>query len=260
MYRDVAHELDEHDSAVGLILIGEALVANCESAARRLRDPKTTDRWLVVGDAQSFAEVWRYLDRARRVLAQRGVNTAGYDAIRPDAKHTVIGARRDGQPLIDTVALDDARRAIEELKLVVPGADWIAIEKRTAGLVKVPLGGKQKRRAFIGTMVAAMTLVGVAYVGAVTPGHKAEAAAKFTLKDDLADRALHRKQRIDQLHVVLGERCAPATAHEYAEALVMDGRTDDMKAFGADYMSRCGNDDVIAKWAKAPKPWQRHKK
>lgn len=259
MYRDVAHELDEHDTAVGLILIGEALVTNCESAARRLRDPKTTDRWLVVNEAQAFGEVWRYLDRARRVLAQRGVNTAGYDSIRPDAKHTVIGAKRDGQPLIDTEALDDARRAIEELKLVVPGADWAAIEKRTAGLIKIPLGGKQKRRAFVGTITAAMLLTGVAYVGAVAPAKKAEAAAKVTLKDDLADRANHRKARIDELHGMLGQSCIPSVAHEYAEALVMDGRTTDMRAFGADYVNRCGNDPVIEKWTKAPKPWH-HKK
>jgi hypothetical protein len=105
-----------------------------------------------------------------------------------------------------------------------------------------------------------MMLVGVAYVGAVTPGHKAEAAAKFTLKDDLAGRAMHRKARIDELRVVLGERCEPATAHELAEALVMDGRTSEMHTFGADYIGRCGADPVIEKWARAPKPWQRHKK
>ena len=42
MYRDTASALDEHDRAVGAILIGEALVDTCEEAGSPL---EPHDRW-----------------------------------------------------------------------------------------------------------------------------------------------------------------------------------------------------------------------
>jgi hypothetical protein len=261
MYRDVAHELDEHDSAVGSILIGEALVAGCENAERRLRDPKLADPWTATGDAQFFAEIWRHLDRAKRLLAQRGINTAGYDKVRPLAKGSVIAQGPDGRPRIDLAAIDDARRAIEELKLVVPGADWIAIEKRTAGLAKQPIAGKHKNRVFLGTIGAMLLLAVAAYGGAIQPGKKVAAAAPgFTMHEELVDIAIHRKERIAELSAITSTACYPVAAHELIESLAMDGRNVEAKQFGEGYLSRCGGDPIIEKWANAPRPWHSSRK
>ena len=260
MYRDVAHELDEHDHAIGSILIGETIVAGCELTARRLQEPKVTDPWLVANEAQAFPEVWRHLDRARRVLAKRGINTAGYDRVRPDAKGTVIAQRDDGTPTIDLAALDDARHAIEELKLVVAGADWDAIEQRTAGLVKVPISGKQKNRMFLGTVIGGLAVTIVTWASAAAPGHRPAAAiVDHTIHNELADIAQHRKLRIEELRVALGDRCVPQSAHELLESLVMDGRTEDARAFGDAYIGRCGDDLIVQKWVKAPPVWHSHR-
>ncbi|MCX5746988.1 MAG: hypothetical protein NT062_31345 [Proteobacteria bacterium] len=250
MYRDVAPDLDEHDGAVGAILIGESLIAGCERAAKQLTSPQA-EPWLVVGDAQFFPEVWRHLDRARRLLAQRGTNTATYDDLRPQAKATVVSQRKDGNPQIDLVAVDTARAALESLKLAIPGADWSAIERRTAGLVNEP---QLKRRSykFVGAVAGAFLLATVAWTSAFAPRPRAH--KKVILRNELADIAQQRRVRIDELSTSLGLRCQPALAHELVESLALDGRTDEARTFGDAYVERCGEDTRITHWAHAPRP------
>src|SRR5262249_41917564 len=132
MYRDDRPQLDERDGAVSAILIGEELIASCERA-RLLGRAHSADAWRALRDAQDESpEVWRSLDCARRVLAQRGVNVIGYDELRPHVR-TQLAAPSDAVDVVevDPAALDDARRATAELKLAVPGADWAEIERRT---------------------------------------------------------------------------------------------------------------------------------
>src|SRR6185312_9085890 len=92
MYRDSATALDEHDRAVDAILIGEALIEECERRAITVKRPETArdqERWRAVQEVHdAYPEVWRHLDRARRVLAKRGANTVGYDELRPHAQQT----------------------------------------------------------------------------------------------------------------------------------------------------------------------------
>lgn len=50
------------------------------------------------------------------------------------------------------------------------------------------------------------------------------------------------------------ERCDTAQAQELARALVYDGQS--ARAFGVRYQTRCGDDDVVQKWAALPAhPW-----
>src|SRR5688500_1242763 len=118
MYRDSANALDERDRAVGAILISEQLVDACERAATIIRRPETLtnhDRWRTITDVHdTYPEIWRHLDRARSLLATRGANTARYDELRPRATRAPTNAEATD---IDKAALDDARRAIEDLKL-----------------------------------------------------------------------------------------------------------------------------------------------
>ena len=132
MYRDSAQLLDEHDRVVGAILIGEALTDYCDHAAHLVEIPATAanDRWRAVHEVHdTYPEIWRHLDRARGELARRGGNTIAYDDLRPHVKR----AATDSEAKVDGEALDEAKRAIAELKLAVPGADWKAIAARTAG-------------------------------------------------------------------------------------------------------------------------------
>src|SRR5678815_2883486 len=96
MYRDSATILDERDRAVGSILIGEALVDECERAANDIRNPEALshqERWrTITGVHDTYPEIWRHLDRARSLLAGRGANTAAYDEMRPHARRAPTNA------------------------------------------------------------------------------------------------------------------------------------------------------------------------
>jgi hypothetical protein len=245
MYRDTASTLDEHDRAVGAILIGEALVETCEHA-QTVEPPQA--RWRAFADANdAYPEVWRHLDRARRVLAQRGLNTAGYDELRPHAPKSLTRGEK-----IDRRALDEAKRAIGELKLALPGADWDAIEARTAGLVNAPLSRKKQQRIIFGAVAGVVFVAVLAWFAALVPEHKQ--SRREAMRDELAQIAQQRKLKIDELQLTLGNRCEPTQAHELVKLLVLDGRGPDAKTFGADYVVRCGEDEVVEHWAHAPRP------
>src|SRR5882724_5457002 len=110
MYRDAPTALDERDRAVGAILIGEALLASCERArvVGRAAGPQA---WRAIREAHDdFPEIWRSLDRARQVLARRGVNVTGYDELRPHARTRLASGGDDADAVrVDPAALDDAR-------------------------------------------------------------------------------------------------------------------------------------------------------
>ncbi len=253
MYRDASTALDEHDRAVGAILIGEALVEECERAAARSTGnagAPEPERWRALTSVHdTYPEIWRHLDRARRVLSQRGANTAGYDELRPHARRAPSVA---GEETVDACALDDAKRAIAELKLAVPGADWAAIETRTAGLVSAPLSRQRRNRLAIGVLLASLALGVTAWRFAIPRPSRVNKAA--VMRQEIATIQVERKVKIEWLRGALGDRCEPAIAHELVKQLVLDGRTTDANAFGTDYIVRCGEDSVVDHWAHAPRP------
>lgn len=252
MYRDARTALDEHDRAVGAILIGEALIAQCERARERISDPQAPDRWRALRSAHDdYPEIWRQLDRARKELATRGANTAAYEELRPHVRTSIVtlGDQRDQQ--IDPEALDDARRAVAELKLAVPGADWSAIDKRTSTLVEAP---ELRRRSWVGVAAVIGFLVvmtAVWFVGSI-PDKKVD--DRELMRRELVDVAVQRKVKIEYLRHAVADRCNPPIAQEYVKLLVMDGRGDDATMFADDYVGRCGADTVVENWANAPRP------
>jgi hypothetical protein len=257
MYRDSATALDERDRAVGAMLIAEAIIEDCDRAVVRSRDREAVqeqDRWrAIAGVHDAYPEIWRHLDRARRVLAQRGGNTAHYDELRPHARRAASNPGLDGERALDTTALDGARRALEELKLAVPGADWAAIAARTQGLVRLPLVARQRRqRLAIGGMLAAFALAVTGWVFAIVPEH--HRSQRETMRDELRVVDQQRKLKIVALEGGIGDRCAPDEAHELMKLLVLDGRGLDARTFASDYTTRCGSDTVIEHWAHAPLP------
>ena len=251
MYRDTAQSLDEHDRAVGAILIGEALTDTCDRAAQLSALAATpNDRWRAVHEVHdTYPEIWRHLDRARGELARRGANTIAYDDLRPHVKR----AATDSEATVDGDALDGAKRAIAELKLAVPGADWRAIAARTAGLVHLPLRSKRgNSRLVVGTVLTMFAFALVAWVIATIPDHRPTRHER--MRRELAGITSERKSRIDFLHAELGDRCMPAAARDLVRLMVLDGRTTDAREFGASYTARCGADEVVEDWAKAPRP------
>jgi hypothetical protein len=251
MYRDSATALDERDRAVGAILIGEALVDACERAAATIQAGALShhDRWRTITDVHdTYPEVWQHLDRARTLLAARGANTRHYDELRPKAHRAPTNA--DGH--IEQAALDDARRAIEDLKLAVPGADWHAIHERTEHLVDKPLARAKGQRMIVLTVVALFLFALAGWIIAMIPQEKVD--ARVEMRRELSEIAQQRKLRIELVRVELGLRCDVERARELARLLAMDGRTADAKAFGLDYLARCGDDQIVDNWAHAPRP------
>lgn len=249
MYRDDAIDLDEHDRAVGAILIGEALIAECDAKSHLDKgDPK---RWRAMRDLHDdYPEVWRQLDRAKKILEKRGANTMGYEELRGHVKPTIVVSGKDDDQRVDHDALDDARRAIGELKLAVPGADWKGIAKRTNELAATPR--LRKRYRFLAAMiVTGFMLVIAGWFFAIVPEKKVD--QREAMRQELADVAAQRVQRIERLGLVITSVCDPATAHEYVKLLVLDGRKDAAVVFHGDYTSRCGDDRVVENWANAPR-------
>ncbi len=254
MYRDAKATLDERDRAVGAILIGESLIASCERA-QVIGKAHGPAAWRAIRDAHDdFPEIWRSLDCARHVLARRGINVAGYDELRPHVRTRLATAPGDDADAVqvDPVALDDARRATDELKLAVPGADWAAIEQRTTGLVRAPLVHERRNRFIIGALVVGFTVAVLSWVSALVP-HKKH-GHHDAMRKEIAEIARQRPGKIADLQRALGERCEPSQAHELAKQLVMDGRSSDAKQFAASYIARCGDDPVVVHWANAPRP------
>jgi hypothetical protein len=256
MYRDAPAALDERDRAVGAILIGEALLASCERA-RVLGRSVGPEAWRAIRDAHDeFPEIWRSLDRARAVLARRGVNVTGYDELRPHVRTHLASpgsAGPDGDTevvLVDPTALDDARRATDALKLAVPGTDWAAIDQRTSGLVHAPLVHRRRNRLVLGAAVAVFAVVIGAWIASLAPREKLD--RRDALRRELAEISQQRKLQIIALQASLVGRCDPPAAHELARQLVMDGRGLDARQFAALYAGRCGADPVVDRWASAP--------
>lgn len=252
MYRDSANALDEHDHAVGAILIGEALIDHCERAGTVIRQASTerNERWrTIIGVHDTYPEIWRHLDRARSVLAGRGANTATFDEMRPHARRAPTNA--EGTDL-DRNAIDDARRAVEELKLAAPGADWAGIQERTADLVDMPLARAKTQRIVLAAILALFFSVLTAWGIGMIPEPKED--RRVAMRRELVEVSLQRKARIDMVRLELGLRCDVERARELTKLLVMDGRTPEARAFGMSYLGRCGDDSVIDNWAHAPDP------
>jgi hypothetical protein len=251
MYRDSATALDERDRAVGAILIGEALVDEIKRADATIRAEMLShhDRWRAITDVHdTYPQIWQHLDRARNVLATRGANTQNYDELRPHARRAPTNA--DGE--IDVAALDDVRRAIEDLKLAVPGADWKGIAARTNGLSREKLARPRGQRVMIWVAVAMFVFGLVAWAITIIPEKKI--SKRVAMRRELTEITQQRKVKIEMLRVELGMRCDLDRARELSKQLAMDGRTGDALMFGTDYMARCGDDPVVDNWAHAPRP------
>ena len=254
MYRDAANRVDEHDRAVGAVLIAEAVLAACEDAAARMTTlaAPEADRWRAVMEVHdTYPEIWRHLDRARRELAVRGTNTMAFDELRPGAPRSAIADATQ----VDRPALDAARKAIEQLKLDLPGADWSAIEARTRSMSATNLQRHARPRLVVG-IAATLAASAVLFCFSITTNSKrAHAAKAVDMRRELAGVSADRKAQIDQLQKSLSDdKCQPTKAQELTKQLVMDGRGVDAKVFADGYQSRCGDDPIVQTWAAAPQP------
>jgi len=252
MYRDESHDVDEHDRAVGAILIGESLLAQCERGADRIRNPHDSERWRAMREIQDdYPEIWRQLDRARDVLASRGANTLAYEEMRPDVRRSIAIENEDHSQSVDAEALEDARRGIAELKLAVPGVDWKAIAKRTHDLCAMPELRRTSRAGVFG-IVSFVGLAIVTWFLSSIPDAKVD--EREVMRQELAQVVQQRKVKLQYLQLAVGERCDPSVAHEYVKLLVMDGQGSKAEQFADSYLGRCGEDTVVENWANAPRP------
>lgn len=249
MYRDDSTNVDEHDRAVGAIQIADGLVADCARASTRLTSAE--HRWSAVREIHDdYTEIWNQLDTARQILVARGANTIGYDELR-ERVQPALTVHDDG---VDTRPLDEAQRAVELLRLAMPAADWKAIEARTKGLAGESFVRKGQRIAFAGVALVFMLAVAT-WAASTVPERQLDprVAERLEMKRELADVVVERKERIEQLVLLIGGRCDRANVIEYVKLLVMDGRWDEAYGYGEDYRHRCGDDPAVLKWSSYAK-------
>lgn len=251
MYRDDSTSLDEHDRAVGAIQIADGLIVECLNASKRLASAE--HRWRAVREIQDeYEELWRQLDGARRLLVNRGANTQGFDELRTQIVPVLV-LEDTG---VDTTPLEDARRAVAELRLAMPGADWKAIEARTRGLTtnaKLVRGG-HRIVAFAGVALMFLAAVG-AYAASTVPVPQLDPRVeeRLAMQQELATVVDNRKDRIDQLALMIGGRCDRPNVVEYVQLLAKDGRWDTAYTYGEDYLRRCGEDPTVRTWSSFAK-------
>jgi hypothetical protein len=250
MYRDRSHRPADHDRAVGAIQIAGGLIADCATAAVRFGGPERHERWSAVRTLHDgYPELWNQLDAARRILAARGANTTGYDELREQVNPLAI-ASLDGTRPLDPVVLDDSRRALEELRLAMPGADWQELDARANKLGATRL--ERRGRLVIAALVCGFVLAFSVWGTAMMPRLRASAAAQMRV--ELAQVVVERRFRIDELSTAIGDVCDRPRVLELMKLYVMDGRFEDAKAYADSYEARCGEDMAVRKWANAPKP------
>ena len=237
------------------MLIAEAVLASCEAAVARMTAPTSADadRWRAVMEVHdTYPEIWRHLDRARRELSTRGTNTIAFDELRPSAPRTAM----EGATQIDRSALDAARKAIEQLKLDLPGADWSDIEARTRSISSTNIQRHARPWLVVGIAATALASTVLACFSMMSSSHHAHAAAAAVdMKRELATVTADRKAAIAQLQrSISDDKCEPAKAQELMRQLVYDGRNVDAKIFADRYEGRCGTDPIVDTWAHAPQP------
>jgi hypothetical protein len=250
MYRDSAHRPADHDRAVDAIQIADGRIADCTAAALLLGGPERHERWTALRTLHDgYPELWNQLDIARRILAARGANTTGYDELRKQVNPLEI-ANLDGSRAIDAVILDDARRALEELRLAMPGADWQEMDARSKKLAATRLG-RRGRLVFAGLAGGAVLAFSV-WGSAMMPTWRPSASAQMRV--ELAQVVIERRVRIGELSETIDDVCDRPRVLELLKLYVMDGRFEDAKAYAGVYERRCGEDMAVRKWANAPKP------
>jgi hypothetical protein len=74
------------------------------------------------------------------------------------------------------------------------------------------------------------------------------------MRKELAVLVKERQFRISELEILLGMRCDLPRAQELIKLYVMDGRWLDARNYGATFQVTCGDDEIIQKWASAPRP------
>jgi hypothetical protein len=259
MYRDDFTHLDEHDRAVGAIAIAEGLIADCTNAVARMSGPDKPERWRAARLLhEAYPEIWRQLDGARRVLANRGANTIGYDELRRQVGGSTVPVLpvhddpHTDAPTIDPAALDDARRAIDELRLAVPGADWQGIEQRTQGLVRETIFVARGQRIAVAGVLVAFFLAVAAWTSASVPDEQQD--PQEDMRRELVGAVEERRARIAELGALIGQSCDRIRVHELMQLWVMDGQWQLARAFADYYEMHCGEDVVVRGWANAPRP------
>ncbi len=212
------------------------------------------DRWRALTDVNdTYPEIWRHLDRARRMLANRGGNTAKFDELRPIAPRAASNSEESSEPTVDTTGVDAAKRAIAELKLAVPGTDWDAIDRRTQGLVSEQLVRRRRFFVSVGVAVGAFALVAATWIVGMLPSHKPDADAE--LRRELADIGKQQQRRMTELLVDIRDidaSCDAPRAGELTRLLAQQAQGEFARQFAASYHSHCANDRTVEMWARAP--------
>ena len=101
----------------------------------------------------------------------------------------------------------------------------------------------------VGIVLGVMFTLGTAGANMIT---RTQPTQREQRAEERGELVAQRQARIVELRAVAGT-CQPASAHELARLLVMDGQWDEARAFAGVYGIRCGDDVVVRHWGNAPR-------
>jgi hypothetical protein len=248
------------DPAVRLIRVSNAVVQQLARLAREtttLTDLNTVE--LRIGEAQQlYPELWRHLDEARALLAERGRDVSRFDVVRAAEGQVLIGAvaerreyrvvqdaiideilKQEGTTLEDVVVAEVLRgvtidikaarfnvegfrraaAATHTLAAALPEVDWHALDRIEAEeLARVGRLGPSHRS------IVRWGAIGAAIIAAIVIGWLILRGDEQPPRDERQTMIAERKAQIEKLTAELGASCDTAKAQELAHLLVLDGR------------------------------------
>ena len=237
MYRDTASTLDEHDRAVGAILIGEALVETCEQAQAVERSPRLHDSWRAFAEASVLS----------RGLAPPRPRAQGARAARPQhrrLRRAAAARRRSRSP---AARRSTARRSTKRSARSASSSSRCPAPTGTRSRLAPPASSARRSRAEQ-QQRSSSARPPVALLGARVSRRSSRAPADAPRGDARRTRQIAQQRKL-KIPRSCGSRWARVASRprrtSLVKLLVLDGRGPDAKAFGADYVVRCGEDEVV---------------
>ena len=252
------------NQAADHVLAAETLTEQFLRVAPGLQSPMPADVTAAVGQLQHiYPEIWANLDRARNLV---DADLAKYDALRARQPEALLGVTsiKTADP-IDQMAifmlagaaiasLDaksasanragivDAQEALALLRAALPTVDWKALRAENARSVndlgRATLGSRFRSLLLAAVIIGAVIAIVFVIARVLSPDEDKKTAQ--------ARAPAMSTKRLDELRARLeNEPCDARAAELLVMGLRQRGRVGESKAFGEDFMGRCGENRDI---------------
>jgi hypothetical protein len=258
------------DPAVDAVLTAETLLEQFHTLLPKLTSLMPADVAEATGQAQHlYPEIWAQLDRARALVAGRGVDTTAYDELRAQQPASMLGVDQVGirdeatqiavflaagtfvaslgakRSVANRGGLAAAHQAIELLQATLPGVAWTA--ERNAER-SVMAGHLQE----LGRARATKLLIGVLALGVV--GALGFGIVKLLEKPKEETLVETAQREIAELEARLEtESCDASAAEQLVVKLRILGKPRRARDVGHQFLTQCGDNENIRKRVGPPR-------